>query len=116
MVKKEIQKLTDMGLMVDREAKDDIKQKTVDRIEELNDRGAPPMFVSEDTAQEINSNQGFANALNNTRDRRSRTADNNQQADEVLREPFTDEKLEDWRENKDELDMNGVDTKNDILF
>lgn len=105
-----------MGLMVGKDAVDDINDKTVDRIEELNERGAPPMFVSEDTAEEINSNHGFAEALNNSRDEVSKGSDNAKQADKVIEKPISDDDLSLWRENKDELDMNEVDTKNDILF
>jgi len=105
-----------MGIMINQDAVDDIEEKTVDRTKQLRDKGSIPMFMSEDLAQELNSNQGFAEALNSTRENKSKSIDNNKQADKVLEEPFTDEKLETWRNNKDELDMNGVDTKNDILF
>jgi len=112
----EVKELSKMGLMVGQDAVDEINDKTVDRIEELNDRGSTPMFVSEDTAEEINSNKGFAKALNNTRDEVSKSVDNSKQADEVIRDPISDDDLNFWRDNKDDVDMNEVDTKNDILF
>jgi len=110
-MKDEIKELTKMGIMINTEAKDEINEKTVERTEELHEKGNTPMFMTEDLAEDLNSNQGFAEALNNSRSERSRSIDNNKQADKVLEEPFTDEKLELWREDKDELDMNEVDTK-----
>jgi hypothetical protein len=112
----ELKELTKMGIMIDADAKDDINDKTVERTRELHEKGNTPMFMTEDLAEELNSNQGFAEALNNSRNERSRSIDNNKQADKVLEEPFTEEKLDTWRNNKYELDMNEVDTKNDILL
>lgn len=101
--------------MVEKEAAENLDQRDAELLTNLD---ATPMFVSEDMRKDVRSrdNMKKAKKQHQKRSKRSRSVDNSKDAGKIFEEPLRDEELDLWSENKNEFDIEGIDTKDDSLF
>jgi len=107
-----VKDLSKKGVIVGKDAGENVEPRDVKLVE---DADSTPMFFTEGLRKGLRSkdNRRKAREIHSERSKRARTVDEKKDAGVTLEDPLTDKELGLWKNNKNEVDIEGVDSEGD---